>query len=72
MTRDDLDALGVELMAADEAGDALRLAGLAWRLYSEAGIDLAEIERLHGCLRATRTLGTCPPGTGTPAGSRSG
>jgi hypothetical protein len=31
MTREDLDALGVELMAADDAADPRRLAALAWR-----------------------------------------
>ena len=44
----DLEALGVELIAADDAGDARRLAAIAWRLYAEAGLAQAEIERLHG------------------------
>jgi hypothetical protein len=33
MTGNDLGALGVELMAADDAGDPQRLAAIAWRLY---------------------------------------
>jgi hypothetical protein len=52
MTRDDLDALGAQLMTADDADDARRLAAIAWQLYSEAGISLGENERLHGALRA--------------------
>jgi hypothetical protein len=52
MTRDDLDALGADLMAADDAADPQRLAAIAWRLYSEAGVQLSETERLHGVLRA--------------------
>jgi hypothetical protein len=32
MTGDELDALGVELMAADETADPRRLAAIAWRL----------------------------------------
>jgi hypothetical protein len=52
MTRDDLDALGAQLMAADDADDPRLLAAIAWQLYSEAGISQGEIERLHGLLRA--------------------
>jgi hypothetical protein len=55
MTRDELDALGVELLVADETGDAARLAAIAWQLYSEAGTALAEVERLHGMLRTLRS-----------------
>jgi hypothetical protein len=47
LTRDDLDALCADLMAADDAAHAQKLAALAWRLYGEAGIDEAEIDRLH-------------------------
>ena len=57
MTRDDLDALCVELMAADDAADPQRLAAIAWQLFSEAGVAQAEIDRLHGILRSLR-----PPG----------
>ncbi|HXW46508.1 MAG TPA: hypothetical protein VEL03_17090 [Streptosporangiaceae bacterium] len=51
MRRDELDALGVELMSADEAADSRRLAAIAWQLYSEAGVTQAEVERLHSLLR---------------------
>jgi len=61
MRRDELDALGVELMTADEAADPQRLADIAWRLYSEAGITQAEIERLHSLLRCLA------PAAGWPA-----
>jgi len=68
MTRDDLDALGAELMAADDAADPQRLAAIAWRLYSEAGVSLAEIERLHGALRALHARGGPPLGHAAPGG----
>jgi len=54
MTRDDLDALGIELVAADDAADPRKLAAIAWQLYSPAGIAEAEIERMHGTLRSVR------------------
>jgi hypothetical protein len=54
MSRDDLDRLGLELIAADDSGDADLLAKIAWRLYGEVGTAQAEIERLHGALRAVR------------------
>ena len=60
MTGNDLDALGVELIAADDAGDPRRLAAIAWQLYAEAGLAQAEIERLHCVLRSFRS----------PAGNR--
>ncbi len=56
MTRDELDAIGGELLAADEDGDTDRLAALAWRLYGEAGTAQAEIDRLHGMLRSVTTM----------------
>jgi hypothetical protein len=56
MTRDELDAIGAELLAADEDGNAGRLAELAWRLYGEAGTAQAEIDRLHGMLRSVRAM----------------
>jgi hypothetical protein len=62
MTRDDLDALGVELVAADDAADPQRLAALAWQLYSAAGIAQAEIERMHGVLRSVRSAARDQPG----------
>jgi hypothetical protein len=55
MTGNDLDALGVELVAADDAGDPRRLAVIAWQLYAEAGLAQAEIERLHCSLRTFRS-----------------
>jgi hypothetical protein len=66
MTADDLDALGVELMTADDDDDARRLAAIAWQLYGEAGSAQAEIERLHGILRSFRA-----PGVGQRPGSGS-
>ena len=47
---DDMAALCADLMAADDAADAQKLAAIAWRLYGEAGIDEAEIDRLHAVL----------------------
>ena len=73
MTGNDLDALGVELIAADDAGDPRRLAAIAWQLYAEAGLAQAEIERLHCVLRSFRSsasnrasAASAPP---APAGS---
>lgn len=57
MTGNDLEALGVELIAADDAGDPQRLAAIAWQLYAEAGLAEAEIERLHCILRSFRSPG---------------
>jgi hypothetical protein len=57
MTRNDLDKLAVELIAADEDADPQRLAAIAWQLYGEVGIDQAEIERLHQALRPLRAPG---------------
>jgi hypothetical protein len=51
LTREEIEALGTDLLAADENGDAIRLASIAWRLYSIAGTASAEVERLHGTLR---------------------
>ena len=62
MTANDLEALGAELMAADDAGDPRRLAALAWQLYAEAGLAQAEIERLHCVVRSFRS----PVATGRP------
>jgi hypothetical protein len=67
MTCDDLNALGVELMAADDSDDPRRLAAIAWELYGEIGSARAEIERLHSSLRTFRapTRGR-PPASGAP------
>jgi hypothetical protein len=54
MTREELDAIGTELLTADETADARQLAAIAWRLYGEAGTAQAELERLHGKLRSIR------------------
>jgi hypothetical protein len=71
MTRDELDAIGAELLAADEDGNAPRLAALAWRLYGEAGTAQAEIDRLHGMLRSVRAV-VAPTVVSQPAAPRSG
>ena len=60
MRRDELDALGVELMSADEAADSSRLAEIAWQLYSEAGVSQAELDRLHSVLRCAAPAGGWP------------
>jgi hypothetical protein len=52
MNSDDLDSLGVELMAADEADDSRRLAAIAWELFGAVGSARADIERLHSILRS--------------------
>lgn len=54
MTQDELDALGAELLVADETGDPRLLAALAWRFYAEIGVALAELDRVHGRLRSAR------------------
>jgi hypothetical protein len=54
MTRDEWYEITAELIAADEAADPRRLAGVAWRLYGEAGSEQAEIEELRSALRAAR------------------
>jgi len=73
MNGHDLEALGVELIAADDAGDPQRLAAIAWQLYAETGLAQAEIERLHCVMRSFRSpSGDRPPVTGAlpaPSGS---
>jgi hypothetical protein len=54
MTREELEALGTELLLADDNDNPRLLAALAWRLYSEAGIAQGEVDRLHGMMRTTR------------------
>ena len=61
MTANDLETLGVELIAADDAGDPRRLAAIAWQLYAEAGLAQAEIERLHCIVRSLRSPGDDRP-----------
>jgi hypothetical protein len=72
MTRDELDAIGAELLAADEDGNAARLAELAWRLYGEAGTAQAEIDRLHGMLRSVRAVAAPATVLNQPAAPQSG
>ncbi len=62
MSCDELDALGAELMAADDAADPQRLAVIAWRLYSQVGVAQAEIGRLHSSLRSLRSHSGRPAG----------
>jgi hypothetical protein len=74
MTGNDMDALGVELVAADDAGDSRRLAAIAWQLYAEAGLAQAEVERLHCIVRSSRSPGGDRPSATSalpaPAGSK--
>ncbi len=66
MNCDDLDSLGVELMAADEADDSRRLAAIAWELFGAVGSARADIERLHSILRSLPATGHAqPPGGGS-------
>jgi hypothetical protein len=64
MTCDDLDALVVELVGADDAADPRRLAAIAWQLYGMAGLAQAEIDRMHGTLRSTRSASPGQPARG--------
>jgi len=70
MTRDELDAIGADLLAADEATDPQRLAAIAWWLYGEAGTAQAEVERLHGAIRSGRTSVPLVPALSRPAAPR--
>jgi hypothetical protein len=54
MTREELEALGTELLLADDDDDPRLLAALAWRLYGEAGVAQVEVDRLHGRMRTAR------------------
>ena len=66
MTVNDLETLGVELIAADDAGDPRRLAAIAWQLYAETGLAQAEIERLHCIVRSFRSPGDNRPSATSP------
>lgn len=44
--------LAAELIDAHEQGDTESLAAIAWRLYGEAGEDLAEIGRLRAAVHS--------------------
>jgi hypothetical protein len=81
LTPEAMLTLAAELTDAAAEGDAESLAAIAWRLYGEAGENLAEITRLRAAIRAawTRPQETAPPapaaacsetaGTGTASGS---
>ena len=66
LTPEALLKLAVELTGAAAGGDAGSLAAIAWRLYGEAGQNLAEIARLRAALHAAwnRPQDTASP---TPA-----
>jgi hypothetical protein len=81
LTPEAMLTLAAELTDAAAEGDAESLAAIAWRLYGEAGENLAEITRLRAAIRAawTRPQETAPPapaaacsetaGTGAASGS---
>jgi hypothetical protein len=52
LTPEAMLGLAAELTDAAADGDAESLAALAWRLYGEAGEDLAEIAQLRAALHA--------------------
>ena len=47
LTQEAMLNLASELTDADADGDATSLAAIAWRLYREAGENLAEVGRLR-------------------------
>jgi hypothetical protein len=56
LTPDRLTSLAAQLLEADADADPVRLAGLAWELYGDAGAEHAEAERLRAALHcALRT-----------------
>jgi len=52
LTPEALLNLAAELTDAAEADDAASLGAIAWRLYGEAGENLAEIGRLRAAIHA--------------------
>jgi hypothetical protein len=52
LTSDAMFNLAAELTDATAEGDAESLAAIAWRLYGEAGENLAEIGRLRAAVYA--------------------
>jgi hypothetical protein len=52
LTSEAMLGLAVELTDAAAEGDAESLAVIAWRLYGEAGENLAEISRLRVAVHA--------------------
>jgi hypothetical protein len=59
LTRGRVDALAAELLEADAAGDAERLAQLGWELPGAAGAEHADAVRLRAELHAIVTA--APP-----------
>jgi hypothetical protein len=55
LTSEAMLSLAAELTDAAAADDAVLLAAIAWRLYGEAGEDLAEIGRLRAAIHAAWT-----------------
>lgn len=51
--REDLEAVAADLLTADDKGDRVELARIAWSLLARAGVAAAEIDRLHAALWAT-------------------
>ena len=82
LTQEAMLNLASELTGADADGDATSLAAIAWRLYREAGENLAEIGRLRAAIhhawnrsQKRRHRHQLPPerGQGRPGlGSRAG
>ena len=64
LTPEAILSLAAELTDAEAAGDAASLAAIAWRLYGEAGENLAEIGRLRAAIHAAWTR---PQETASPA-----
>ena len=64
LTPEAMLTLAGELTDAAAAGDAESLAAMAWRLYGEAGEDIAEIGRLRAALHAAWNQ---PQETASPA-----
>ena len=52
LTPEAMLTLAVDLTDAAADGDAESLAAITWRLYGEAGENLAEIGRLRAAVRA--------------------
>jgi hypothetical protein len=64
LTPEAMLSLAAELTDAAEADDAASVAAIAWRLYGEAGENLAEIGRLRA---AIHTAWNRPQETASPA-----
>jgi hypothetical protein len=64
LTPEAMASLAAELTDATAEGDAESLAAIAWRLYGEAGENLAEIDRLRAAIHAAWNR---PPEKPSPA-----